>query len=83
MTEVRIGIDTDEMMPPMMTGTFLTCTSCVADIDGDIALALRVAGIGDELAAVDAARIVDVAKRHLDRFRAGLAVVAGRARSAP
>ena len=22
-TEVRIGIDTDEMMPPMMTGTFL------------------------------------------------------------
>ena len=23
-TEVRIGIDTDEMMPPMITGTFLT-----------------------------------------------------------
>ena len=29
-TEVRIGIDTDEMMPPMMTGTFLMLTSCVA-----------------------------------------------------
>ncbi len=29
-TEVRIGIDTDEMIPPMMTGTFFTCTSCVA-----------------------------------------------------
>jgi len=23
-TEVRIGIDTDEMMPPMMTGTFFS-----------------------------------------------------------
>ena len=29
-TEVRIGIDTDEMMPPMMTGTFLILTSWVA-----------------------------------------------------
>src|SRR3954468_22503895 len=29
-TEVRIGIDTEEMMPPMMTGTFLTWTSWVA-----------------------------------------------------
>ena len=29
-TEVRIGIDTDEMMPPMITGTFLMLTSCVA-----------------------------------------------------
>src|SRR4029077_11796181 len=29
-TEVRIGIDTDEMMPPMMTGTFLISTSCLA-----------------------------------------------------
>ena len=26
-TEVRIGIDTEEMMPPMMTGTFFNCTS--------------------------------------------------------
>src|SRR5260221_7399264 len=29
-TEVRIGIDTDEMMPPMITGTFLISTSCLA-----------------------------------------------------
>ena len=29
-TEVRIGIDTDEMMPPMITGTFLMLTSWVA-----------------------------------------------------
>ncbi len=26
-TEVRIGIDTDEMMPPMIAGTFFTWTS--------------------------------------------------------
>ena len=25
--EVRVGIDTEEMMPPMMTGTFFSCTS--------------------------------------------------------
>src|SRR5690348_2326659 len=30
LTEVRIGIDTDEMMPPMITGTFLISTSCLA-----------------------------------------------------
>src|SRR5579883_1398887 len=29
-TEVRIGIDTEEMIPPMITGTFLMLTSCVA-----------------------------------------------------
>src|SRR5258706_10611754 len=29
-TEVRIGIDTDEMMPPMISGTFLISTSCLA-----------------------------------------------------
>ncbi len=29
-TEVRIGIDTDEMMPPTMAGTFFTWTSWVA-----------------------------------------------------
>ncbi len=29
-TAVRIGIVTDEMMPPMITGTCSTCTSCVA-----------------------------------------------------
>ena len=29
-TEVRIGIDTDEMMPPMMAGTRLISTSCLA-----------------------------------------------------
>ena len=40
------------------------------DVDGDVALALRVAGVGDELAAVaEAAGIVDVAERHLDRLR--------------
>ena len=50
------------------------------DVDRDVALALRVARVGDELAAVDhAARVVDVAERHLDRLGAGLAVFAGRA----
>ena len=29
-TEVRIGIDTGEMMPPMMAGTRLISTSCLA-----------------------------------------------------
>src|SRR5215471_10946416 len=29
-TEARIGIDTDEMMPPMITGTFLISTNCFA-----------------------------------------------------
>ena len=29
-TEVRIGSETEEMMPPMMTGTFFTWTSWVA-----------------------------------------------------
>ena len=29
-TEVRIGIETEEMMPPMITGTFRMLTSCVA-----------------------------------------------------
>nr|WP_281177555.1 hypothetical protein [Rubellimicrobium mesophilum] len=30
MTEVRIGIDTEEMIPPMMTGTCPMSTSCRA-----------------------------------------------------
>ena len=29
-TEVRIGIDTEEMMPPIRAGTRLTSTSCLA-----------------------------------------------------
>ena len=78
-TEVRMGIETEEMMPPMMTGTFFTSHQLLGDVDRDIALALGVAGVGDELAAVDAAGIVDVAQRHLDRLGAGLAVGAGRA----
>ena len=40
MTEVRIGIDTEEMMPPMITGTFLTWTSWRGGVDRDVALAL-------------------------------------------
>ena len=48
-------------------------------VDGDIALALAVARIGDELAAIDhAARVVDVAESHFDRFGAGLAIFTGR-----
>ena len=77
-TEVRIGIDTDEMMPPMIDRHLLHLNELRRRVDGDIALALRVARVGHELAAVDAARIVDVAERHLDRLGAGLAVFAGR-----
>ena len=63
----------------MITGTFLTCTSWVADVDRDVALALGIARVGDQLAAAgEAAGVVDVAERHLDRLGAGLAVFAGR-----
>ena len=49
-------------------------------VDGDVALALRIARVGDELAAVaEAAGIVDVAEGHLDRLRAGLAIGPSRA----
>ena len=78
-TEVRIGIDTEEMMPPMITGTFFTCTSWVATSTATLPWLWEVAGIGHELAAVaDAAGIVDIAERHLDRLGAGLAIFAGR-----
>ena len=50
----------------------------IGGVDRERALALRVARVGDELAAVRAAGIVDIAERHLDRLRAGLAVLACR-----
>ena len=49
-------------------------------VDGHGALALAVADVGCEVAARDAARLVDVAERHLDRLGAGLAVLPGGAR---
>ena len=68
------------MMPPMITGTFLIFTSWVAASTATLPWLCAVARVGGELAAVaEAAGVVDVAERHLDRFRAGLAVFAGRA----
>ena len=51
----------------------------IGGVDRDRALALRVANIRDELAAVRAARIVEVPERHLDGFGAGLPVFSRRA----
>jgi hypothetical protein len=49
----------------------------IGGVDRDRALALRVVNVGDELAAVRAAGVVEVAERHLDGFGAGLPVFSG------
>ena len=78
-TAVRIGIVTDEMMPPMMTGTCRTWTSCVA------ASTARVPVLCESRVSATRAQPwappggVEVAEGHLDRFRPRLAVFPGRA----
>ena len=46
-TEVRIGIETDEMMPPMIAGVFWSLHELIGDVDRDAARALRIAGVGE------------------------------------
>ena len=62
----------------MITGTFLMLTSCVAWSTATVPWLWLSRVSVDELAAADAAGVVEVAERHLDRLRAGLAVGAGR-----
>ena len=57
----------------------LELNELVGGVDRQRALALRIARVGDELAAMRAAGVVEIAERHFDRFGAGLAIFAGRA----
>ena len=77
-TAVRIGIVTDEMMPPMITGTCFTCTSCVAASTASVPVECESRVSVTSLQPCAPPAVVEVAERHLDRFRAGLAVFAGR-----
>src|SRR6185312_12996899 len=76
-TEVRIGIVVEEMMPPMIAH-LLDVDQLRRLVDGDRALALAVAGIGDQLAArAEPAGIIEIAERHFHRLGARLPVGSG------